>query len=464
MLADHLTRAGFEVVLDFEPHTLARANYELQLADRAVVVWDNDADNGALFEFATRAFRSGKLLVLLPGLGEHTSLEGRATVIDLMLWDGEPEHSALDRLIGALHEPPRRPHTEPIGGGFEMFQSPRPGQEPETEQEQEPASIYVPTDGAPIEKRFLDSALLPEPLFKAVHSDPARSPVSKAEVATVPFLAKRRPLDRINVSVRAPRAVEPDNSFLVQVWLFKFGQYGTIRKLAAAADADAKDRGRRRLGLSATRGEQFTVVVDPDGLSIAQPRHVVTWNGDPVAAQFSMRAPSGAPRRDYCPTIRVLFGETPILHHALRVKVEARVPRWPQTQTAKGRFFRKAFLSYATPDRSKVLLQAQALRAARIDVFQDLLSLDPGERWEAQLYRRISEADLFLLFWSKSAAASNWVIREAEYALQCQRRRFKAGPEIIPVILDGPPPAPAPPSLQHLHFNDPVRCIIAAHE
>jgi hypothetical protein len=100
------------------------------------------------------------------------------------------------------------------------------------------------------------------------------------------------------------------------------------------------------------------------------------------------------------------------------------------------------------------------LKRLGLEVFQDLLALEPGERWERALYRNIDKADLFLLYWSSQAAASDWVIKEAEYALA--RQDNGADIQIMPVLLEGPPAPPAPQSLNALHFNDPIRYIIAA--
>jgi hypothetical protein len=67
---------------------------------------------------------------------------------------------------------------------------------------------------------------------------------------------------------------------------------------------------------------------------------------------------------------------------------------------------------------------------------------------------KLRECDLFLLFWSKAAKASEWVIKEARYALQRQHGDPEAPPAIHPVILEGPPVEPPPPDVAHLHFND----------
>ena len=64
----------------------------------------------------------------------------------------------------------------------------------------------------------------------------------------------------------------------------------------------------------------------------------------------------------------------------------------------------------------------QGLKAARINFFEDLLTLEPGEHWEKRLYEEIEACDLFLLFWSTEAKASPWVMKEVEYALNRQKK------------------------------------------
>jgi hypothetical protein len=93
------------------------------------------------------------------------------------------------------------------------------------------------------------------------------------------------------------------------------------------------------------------------------------------------------------------------------------------------------------------------LRLFQIEYFQDLLSLEPGARWEQELYRHIDECDLFLLFWSKAARKSRWVMKEVRYAFDRKRGDDDAPPAIHPVIIEKPVPQP-PRYLKHLHFGD----------
>jgi hypothetical protein len=94
------------------------------------------------------------------------------------------------------------------------------------------------------------------------------------------------------------------------------------------------------------------------------------------------------------------------------------------------------------------------LRLLRIKYFQDVLYLEPGDRWEKKLYQHIDKCDLFLLFWSTSAKQSKWVLEEVRYALRRKGGNHDAPPQIRPVIIEGPP-APSPPEeLSDIHFND----------
>jgi hypothetical protein len=120
------------------------------------------------------------------------------------------------------------------------------------------------------------------------------------------------------------------------------------------------------------------------------------------------------------------------------------------------RRYQHVFVSYSSKDRDEVLKRVQMLRRLKIQCFQDVLNIEPGDRWEKELYRHIDKSDLSLLFWSRSAKASEWVMKEVQYALHCQAEREGALSEIMPVILEGPPIPNPPPELERLHFNDQI--------
>jgi hypothetical protein len=117
--------------------------------------------------------------------------------------------------------------------------------------------------------------------------------------------------------------------------------------------------------------------------------------------------------------------------------------------------YHHAFASYASADRAKVLARVQALRVAGIHCFQDVLDLEPGQRWQQQLWRRTDEADVMFLFWSHNAKNSEWVAKEWQYGLENKGLDF-----IRPVIPQRKPFCDPPADLKALHFNDAVLHLI----
>ena len=63
-------------------------------------------------------------------------------------------------------------------------------------------------------------------------------------------------------------------------------------------------------------------------------------------------------------------------------------------------------------------------------------------------------ADVLFLFWSRAASKSEWVTKEIQHALKRKNGNDHNPPEILPIILEGPPIPEPPEELKHLHFND----------
>ena len=112
---------------------------------------------------------------------------------------------------------------------------------------------------------------------------------------------------------------------------------------------------------------------------------------------------------------------------------------------------RSAFASYSSKNKDEVLARIQGIKtvAPDLDVFFDRATLKPGDRWRDELEKNIQSREVFYLFWSEHAAASEWVSKEWKLALE------KRGLDYIqPIPLQRPNVAPPPQELAELHFND----------
>jgi len=279
--------------------------------------------------------------------------------------------------------------------------------------------------------------------------------------------------DWVDVSAFSPEVGRARESILVQLFLHPIDQAETAIALAREADPETKRRGITTLNLKIPRLRTLLVTLDAAGLQVAEPVQMIIWRNEARACQFEVEFPDDADGEVYQLRAHIAMltdstGDSVPLG-SLRFSVRgaarrARLKPGSDIRDGQAQRYQRAFLSYASPDRHEVLKRAQALKTVGIEFFHDLLDLQPGERWERKLYKEIDRCDLFMLFWSAHAADSEWVMREAEYALKRQADSPEEVPEIRPVILEGPP-VPRPPTfLQHLHFNDELRYVMCAEE
>lgn len=267
-------------------------------------------------------------------------------------------------------------------------------------------------------------------------------------------------LDAVEASVFAPANVSFGERFLVQVFVHLLEQRRQAVKMARLFDAAATKRGFRTLARRVARGTTLTFELRISGLAVEEPVQALAWNGRPESVQFSVTWPHDASQTVvgvHVGTVTVSVGSVPVGHIKFKIQavgLGARRRGRPEASPCEAHHYTSVFVSYASEDRDKVLARTQMLASLRIPYFQDILSLDPGDRWERALYRHIDECDLFLLFWSRAALESPWVLKEVRYALDRKQGKDDAPPEIKPVILEGPPMVPPPPELANVHFDD----------
>jgi hypothetical protein len=287
----------------------------------------------------------------------------------------------------------------------------------------------------------------------ALDDSPATSTSAPAANLEVPGNTQD---DLVECSVFAPAIAPQGETLMIQVFAHLEGRDSEAASLAVQFDPTARSRGVKTLSARVARGAELTFHLELSRISLPDPIQTLVWMGDTESVQFIVDIPNDCHIGNLAGKVTISQNTVPIgrISFLLQV-VPAGTPVPVATELETSAFaYRSTFISYASEDRDKVLARVQMLDQMGIRYFQDLLSLDPGQRWEKELYRNIDQCDLFLLFWSNAAKRSPWVMKEVNYALDRQQGNDEAPPEIKPVIIEGPPPVEPPERLQHLHFND----------
>jgi len=115
--------------------------------------------------------------------------------------------------------------------------------------------------------------------------------------------------------------------------------------------------------------------------------------------------------------------------------------------------YQAIFCSYSHKDTTIVERVERASRYFNFRYLRDVTTLRSGEEWNPRLLELIEEADIFQLFWSAHAAASEYVRQEYLHAAALRNSGAKGRYFIRPIRWQEPMPAPAPPELAGLHFD-----------
>ena len=297
---------------------------------------------------------------------------------------------------------------------------------------------------------------------KAARPPRARSrPASRtpSSLATTPPIET----DIVDASVFSAKQLPEGSQGQVQVFLHRPNEREIVKEMAAEADPETLLRDMQPLIGKIARGKEVTVVLEGQGLEVDDQVRRVIWSGNPCKCRFQITVPSGTSGKVFHPAVVIHVDSIPIgsLRFAVRATRDVRASSG-ELHGERFRHYRHAFLSYASQDRSEVLKRAQLLPNLGIGFFADILSLKPGERWAQRVLDEIDRSDVFFLFWSSHAKASEEVGKEIKHALKRQGLSQEQLPDIKPVVLEGPPPPEPPDELKHIHFNDPWIYVLAA--
>jgi hypothetical protein len=264
-----------------------------------------------------------------------------------------------------------------------------------------------------------------------------------------------------DASAFAPKKLRRGTPELVRVVIHQPQQLKDVIKAAKKIDprAEATPQGMRVGDIAA--GESVGVSLDVRGATCAGAMQRRTWNGEPIDFSFTLEAEAGV--KQAVILARVFVGDAQVGVIGFTRAISGPAKKAASVGDARLKRHKRVFLSYSSQDRATVAAIATAYEAAGIPHFWDRASLKSGEEWSPRLRKEIDSADLFHLCWSKAAAQSQWVEKEAEHALTRRKRSNGKSPDITVQMLDGPPWAPHPANLDSINFDDFVRAAIVGY-
>ena len=275
------------------------------------------------------------------------------------------------------------------------------------------------------------------------------------QLSSLPSRFSKADVEPVDAAVFCPPRVKSGTAFLVQVYLYQPSAAAEAAMQASEVDPLTGRRGSYSFPLDIPSETRVDVRLEMEDLEIAEPDAALVWRGRITSTQFEVVVPA-TKLGDTIGRVRFFVSGIPAGTLRFKVEVVSQDSRDadPVICEASAVRYHRAFASYSSEDRGEVLRRVQAFRIAGQSVFMDVLNIDPGESWERVLYHEIDDCDVFLLFWSRAAAASKWVAKEIEYALNRKGGDDQRPPAIQPVPIEGPPPTPPPKALRHLNFND----------
>jgi len=259
------------------------------------------------------------------------------------------------------------------------------------------------------------------------------------------------PATEVWFTTYTPAAVRPET------WATLLA-YAHLPDAAEAVERDRKSRiggsplrSEAAAGQRIARGAEITVVPDVQGCRFKPPRQSFSWEEDWHRAEFRFQAsfPAGAAEGRLAGWVSfyvgpVLVGETPIGFRVSPTADPAEVERPSQPSTASP--YQAIFVSYSHDDTDFVKQLERAYKVLGDSYLRDVETLRSGEKWNPALLKKIDEADIFQLYWSKAASISKCVQQEWQHALARGKPSF-----IRPLYWEQPMPPP-PPELKDLHF------------
>ena len=217
-------------------------------------------------------------------------------------------------------------------------------------------------------------------------------------------------------SIFAPAEVKRKSHMQVQVYLHLFEETEKVKSLAQESDKNAERRDYIPLSLKLKKGDKVDVEFNVYGETrLMSERKSIIWQSSFTKCSFDYFVPKDIDV-DELSCEANLFVNGAMIGEMRFITRIVNTPRNLNPEILSHRFNR-IFISYAHQDAQQIKLLALAYKVQGVDYFYDRDSLAPGDVYEEKIYDYIDSSDLFVLCWSKNAAASDYVAKEKGRAL-----------------------------------------------
>ncbi|MDX1991418.1 MAG: GAF domain-containing protein [bacterium] len=324
--------------------------------------------------------------------------------------------------------PEAKPLIEPPAGQL-MVPEPQEEALPPSPPAQPPASPPPAPGGAPVGRVVPTQPGAPQ-------AAPARTAVATSSV--------------VQFSAYYPKTMRLDDWQPLYAYVFR-------EQVANAVVADAfAQLGKKQAGYSSisqparlaiAEGAQITATPSFKGFQFNPLNITVGFYDDWARFDFRLRA-KDAPLNQFA-TGSITFTVEGVIVGDVPLSVYIGEPGGAaEINSAVARAYQAIFCSYSHQDTAIVERVERAYKALGLDYLRDVTTLKSGEHWSSEILELIDKADIFQLFWSKSAAESPYVRQEWQHAL----RQEAAKPSFIRPVWWKTPMPPVPAELSHIHF------------
>jgi len=267
---------------------------------------------------------------------------------------------------------------------------------------------------------------------------------------TLPSISGTSEVSPIQFSAYIPKTLMPDD------WQSLYG-YVFREKVASTVIADAFERlGKKQTGYSSITkpglkplvgGAQITATPYMTGFQFNPVSVTIGFYDDWMRFDFRLRAKDALINQFATGAITftvegVIIADVPLSVYVGEAGGDTEI------NSAISRIYQAIFCSYSHKDTHIVERVESAYKALGLDYLRDVTTLKSGKHWSAEILDLIAKADIFQLFWSKSAMMSPYVKQEYIHALQFEKDR----PNFIRPVWWKAPIAKVPSQLSHIHF------------